>query len=423
MDRHQAIEFLKNRPYKFGHMLGFTKLSEIHNRWIVDMLLGKEDKTLQASRNTYKTTCVSIALALIILLLPKQRTAFFRKTDTDVKEIIAQVKKILKDPHTQYFAQVIYGVNLRLVTENATEISTNLVADIKGTAQLSAFGIGASVTGKHYDRIFTDDIVNISDRKSKADREATKLFYQELQNIKNRGGRIYNTGTPWHEDDAFKLMPAPEKYDCYHPDIAALFEPGEIEYRKENMLPSLFAANYELRFVASEMVIFREAKTGADRKLIHGGTSFLDSAFYGDDSTAWCVVRRVEGKFYVLGKIRRKHVEDCYADIITTYEDASSQKLYTEDNADKGYVAKDLRGAGLRATTYHEAQNKYIKIVTFLKAAWPDVIFVEGTDEEFIQQILDYNEDAEHDDAPDVLASAIRKIGKKDSDKYQPLYM
>ena len=36
-----------------------------------------------------------------------------------------------------------------------------------------------------------------------------------------------------------------------------------------------------------------------------------------------------------------------------------------------------------------------------------------GTDEEYINQICDYNENAEHDDAPDSLASVIRILQKK----------
>ena len=88
MTRKQAIDFLINHPIKFAHMLGFTKLDDVHSRWIIDMVRGKDDKTLQASRGTYKTTCVSIALALVIILLPNKRTMFMRKTDTDVKEVI-----------------------------------------------------------------------------------------------------------------------------------------------------------------------------------------------------------------------------------------------------------------------------------------------------------------------------------------------
>lgn len=50
MTRQQAIEFLKNNPAKFAKMLGFKKLGQIHNKWIINMVRGKSDQTLQASR-------------------------------------------------------------------------------------------------------------------------------------------------------------------------------------------------------------------------------------------------------------------------------------------------------------------------------------------------------------------------------------
>lgn len=50
MVRKEAVEFLLNSPYKFGHLVGFAKLTELHNQWLVDMVRGKEDKTLQAHR-------------------------------------------------------------------------------------------------------------------------------------------------------------------------------------------------------------------------------------------------------------------------------------------------------------------------------------------------------------------------------------
>lgn len=50
MMRRDAVNFLVSKPYKFGHLLGFTKLTELHNKWIIDMIKGKEDKTLQAHR-------------------------------------------------------------------------------------------------------------------------------------------------------------------------------------------------------------------------------------------------------------------------------------------------------------------------------------------------------------------------------------
>lgn len=424
MTRDQALEFLLNRPVDYAKMLGFNKLGSLHNNWIVDMVRGTEDRTLQASRGTYKTTCVSVSLALILILLPNYRSMFQRKTDADVKEVIKQVQKILNDDHTWYFVQTIYGVNLRLTVASATEVSTNLTNDVRGTNQLVGMGTNSSITGKHFDRIFTDDIVNVQDRISKAERERTKLVYQELQNIKNRGGRIYNTGTPWHAEDCFSIMPKAVKYDCYNPEIKKIITPAELADIKDRMVPSLFAANYELRFVASEDVIFTDPFIGADPANVQQGIMHLDAAFYGEDYTAWGIMKKAGGKYYLYGRMRRKHVEECYSDIVADYEKFMCGKLYTEDNADKGFVARDLRKLGVRTSRYTESQNKYLKIVTYLKAIWKDLVFVQGTDEEYIDQICDYYEDAEHDDAPDDAASLARLLYRRtdSNDNYTPIF-
>lgn len=420
MTRQQAIDFLLTSPVRFAHMIGFDKLVDLHNDWIVDMVRGREDKTLQGHRGSYKTTCLSIALALLIVMLPNKRVLFMRKTDDDVKEVIKQVKKILEDGHTRYFVQCIYGVDLRFTVASANEISTNLTTDVRGTSQLFGMGIGSSLTGKHFDRIFTDDIVNLKDRISKAERDHTKSVYQELQNIKNRGGRIYNTGTPWHKDDCFTLMPNPEKWDYKR---TGLISAEEIEEIRQRMTASLFAANYDLRHIAAEDVIFLDPTTSGDPAMVEQGTMHVDSAFYGEDYTAWTIMRKQGDKYYVYGKMRRKHVEDCYTEILEDYSRFMCDKIYNENNADKGMVGRDLRNLGAKVVLYAEHQNKYIKIVTYLKAIWKDVIFVNGTDNEYLNQICDYSENAEHDDAPDSVASLARLLyKKKDENAYIPIW-
>ena len=410
MTREQAVNFLLTSPYKLGHMLGFTKLTDLHNAWILDMLKGEGDRTLQAHRASYKTTCVSIALALIIILLPNKRTLFLRKTDADIKEIIKQVQKILKDPHTQYFVQCIYGVNLKLTVENATEINTNLTTDIRGTSQLVGMGCGSSITGKHFDRIFTDDIVNVNDRVSKAERDRTKLVYQELQNIKNRDGRIFNTGTPWHKDDCFAIMPEAEKFDCYS---TGLISDEQLEVIKKSMTRSLFAANYELRHIAAEDVIFQNPQTGADPSEVEQGECHIDAAYGGEDYTAFTICKKKDGKYYVYGRCWRKHIDDVQDEIISLRKAFNAGRIHCENNGDKGYLGKALRQKGERVNIYRENMNKFLKITSYLKAEWENVVFVAGTDKEYIDQICDYNENAEHDDAADSLASIVRILWKR----------
>lgn len=416
MTRTQAAELLIHNPIAFGHAVGFDKLGTLHNAWIQDMVRGSEDKTLQAHRGSYKTTCVSIALAEIIVLLPNLKTLFMRKTDADVKEVVRQVRNLLLSPYMEALCEKIHGKPLILTTVSATEISTNLAADNKGTSQLVACGVNGSLTGKHFDRIFTDDIVNVQDRISRAERDHTKTIYQELQNIRNRGGRIFNTGTPWHKEDAFSMMPNIEKHDCYS---TGLISGDELQTIKSSMTSSLFAANYELRHIASDDVIFDTPQMGAESCLAEQGICHIDAAYGGDDYTAFTIARKKGATYYLYGRLWHKHVDNCMDEIIRLRKSFNAGEIYCETNADKGYLAKALRAKGERAVTYHENMNKFLKITSYLKAEWRNVVFVAGTDDAYIDQIRDYNENVEHDDAPDSAASIVKRLwNKRDSSDY-----
>lgn len=337
-----------------------------------------------------------------------------RKTDDDVKEIISQVRKILESPQTQVLVQAIYGISLKLVVSNATELSTNLVTDAKGSSQLVAISLGGSLTGRHFDIIFDDDIINVKDRISRAEREKTKIIYQELRNVLNRGGKMVNTLTTWHKEDASILMAEPHIFTWKD---TGLISEEEIESIRESMSPSLFAANYELRHIAAEDVIFEKANVGADiSNVLNANFCHIDAAYGGEDYTAFTICKKHNGKYYVYGRLWQKAIDEVEDQIIEDRKRLLAGKIYCETNADKGYLAKALREKGERVITYAETMNKYIKIVTHLKADWKDVIFVQGTDQEYIDQILDYNEYAEHDDAPDSLACMIRILHPRKDD-------
>lgn len=421
MTRSDAVNFLLKNPYKLGHMLGFTLLTELHNQWIIDMVRGTEDETLQAHRGSYKTTCVSLAIAILMILLPKKKIMFMRKTDADTKEIVSQVRKILESPQVQYFVSVIYNTDLRLLTATYTNITTNLNYEPKGTAQLSAMGVNGSLTGKHFDIIFTDDIVNVEDRISRAEREHTKLVYQELQNIKNRGGRIFNSGTPWHKEDAFTLMPNIIQYDCYSTN---LITEEDLAALKQSMTASLFAANYELKHIADEDVLFDNPVTDGDPAMAEQGRCHIDAAYGGGDYTAFTICRKYEGKYYVFGKLWHRHVDDVEDEIIRLRKAFNAGRIACETNGDKGYLSKSLRSKGELTAPYAEKMNKFLKITTYLKSEWRNVVFVKGTDPEYINQVCDYNENAEHDDAPDSLSCMIRLLWnqKGEESQYKSLF-
>lgn len=408
------VRAIREDPSRLAPALGFDLLNHMHSDWMRDMVFGTEDRTLQAHRGSYKTTCVSLSLWLLMILRPNARIAFFRKTDSDVKEVIMQVQKMFQTDVSLYVSQGIWGIPARMTVANYSEISTNLTNDPRGSAQLSGLGIGGSITGKHYDLIFTDDIVNVRDRVSRAERERTKTAFMELQNLRNRGGRIFNTGTPWHVDDCFSIMPKAQRYDCR---ATGLMTDEQISEVRSHMTPSLFAANYELRHIPSDDVIFTSPRTGAPIEKVMGGECHVDAAYHGDDFTAFSAQAVVDGTRYVYGRMWRKHIDDVMPVIAAEIQRLNLGRMFMETNSDKGYSARAFKGLGVRVVPYPETMNKYMKIVTHLKAAWPDVVFCEGTDQDYINQICDYTEDSEHDDAPDSLASLVQR-GKNSTAKY-----
>ena len=63
MTTAEAVELLRDSPIKIGWAVGFKDLTvKMHNQWMREMITARGDKTLQAHRGSYKTTCVSIAL-------------------------------------------------------------------------------------------------------------------------------------------------------------------------------------------------------------------------------------------------------------------------------------------------------------------------------------------------------------------------
>lgn len=417
MDREDLKKLLKEQPYKIGHFVGFKDLTELHNAWLKSFLYSKENQTLLAHRGSYKTTDLSLFLAIHPIIHPNQNIIFFRKTDTDVIEVIKQSEKILQSGCMQHIVKILYGTNLEFTKFTDSEFCTNLCTSARGVSQVLGLGIGTSITGKHADIVVTDDIVNLKDRISRAERERTKIQYMELQNICNRGGRFINTGTPWHKEDAISIMPNVKRYDCYS---TGLITREKLEQLRQSMSDSLFAANYELKHIADKDAMFKNPKFTDEKELIYGGLSHIDAAYDGADGTAFTILNRLkDGRIIGFGKRWDKHVDDCLNDIGIYHKLLRAGSISCEKNADKGYLAKELRGLGYHVNPYSESMNKFVKISTYLRSNWGNITWLEDTDPEYINEILDYNEFAEHDDSPDSAASLIRKMETRP--KYNPV--
>lgn len=404
------LRWLRQNPAEAGRRCGFDRLTDgVHGQWLRRMLDGTGDFTLQAHRGSYKSTCLSVAIAVLMLTEPEKKLLFLRKTDRDVTEMVRQVRGLLEHPFLAEGAAAAYGGPVS-VKGNACELTLSCHLSPSGAVQLRGQGIGASLTGKHADCIFTDDIVNLLDRASAMERRHTRDVYQELQNIRKPGGRIINTGTPWHRDDAFALMPEPEKWPW---DRTGLISAEQADRLRAAMSPSLFAANYELRHIAQEEALFpTEPPLFDESRRLWDGIAHLDAAYGGGDYTALTCARMDGDEVLLWGRLYPGHVNDHLEEIIAACAELRCGPVHLETNGDRGYLAAELRRRGVAVRAYNEHMNKRIKIAVWLRQCWPQVRFLRSGDRAYLDQILAYTEDAEHDDAPDSAACACRILGR-----------
>mgnify|MGYP002523721003 CR=1 FL=1 len=535
------LDRIKNESHRIAHLVGYDRFTELHAKWLHNMITEKDIYVLKAHRGSFKSSVVTLFIALLIICKPNKTIIFMRKTDNDVKEIVEKVSKILHTPQFQAFSQILYGHGYNFTKDTAFEINTTLKSDLGGKSQLLALGSSGSLTGKHSDYIIVDDLCfvantqittingdkniqdikvgdkvltsdgyqevirisqrqaevicnvglcgtpnhpvyskidncykdlkdikenetvklndkqyecqnltgvqtvynievanthnyyangilvhncNIKDRASHAERERIKSVWMELQNVRNRNGVSIVLGTTWHKSDVFSLMPPADVYTCYD---TGLMSQKEIDALKKTMTPALFAANYELKFIANEDAIFtdirylkpsdmteQEIKDGVKPKdLLDGCVAHLDASYGGDDTTALTLMKKLsDGRIIAFGKIWDKHVKHCMNDITMLCNFYNYRTLWMETNGDKGYLAKEFRDRGMKVMTYHEKMNKDVKIQTYLYGAWQDIYWLEETDPNYVNQIMDYTENAEIVDAPDSGACACRLLNK-----------
>ena len=176
-----VLRWMREHPAQVGRWCGFERLTdELHGSWMREMISGTEDMTLLAHRGSYKTTCLSVALAILVATEPMRNIIFVRKSDDAAKEIIRQVHKIILSEPYRYLTQRAYGDPygpVSILGASSTSITTDVYAAAKGAEQLLGIGTGGAITGKHADIVITDDIVtidNVDEFLVKAEEEAAK---------------------------------------------------------------------------------------------------------------------------------------------------------------------------------------------------------------------------------------------------------
>lgn len=427
-EERQMLAQLRAEPHRLGWLMGKTKLRKLHSEWVHHVWHPTESRCLQAHRGSYKSTgIVEVGVIWWLLFHPDDRIAICRKTKTDAVQAISVFRNAMRLPEIRELFKIAHGSYPEFTVDQADHVAWSFKSTMTREGNIDGYGVDSVLTGKHYDIIICDDIVGREDRYSMAARETTKRFLEELRtNIVDPGKPVHHIGTPWHIDDAWGYPkregdpwkgPKPKIYDCFQTGILT---PEQIKEKQDTSTPSLFAANYLLKHQADDSALFANPtmvpwwEYGLDGQ-IH---AHLDAAFGGDCTSALTIAQRLPtGEIQVFGKVYPGHISNHYQDIVKQLSAYRVSRFHMEDNADKGFTMRDLStltrtyGTGPMLYSYHEGQNKEMKISTVLKQAWSKLRFTDATDADYMGQVTEWTPESTLQDAPDSLASLIRQAG------------
>lgn len=407
-----ARQIIRN-PHILGRYLGYKDLTPLHSEWIKYIWRSNKHVSLQAHRGSYKTTSIIVVGSIANMMFNwNDRTAIIRKDFTSASDVVKVISRHIQSDRFQALFHGIFGIYPRIVIDSLIKLEWNLKDTKTPEGNVMPFGIGGSITGKHFDHILCDDIITIRDRLSKAERNAVDEFVREVvANVIDPGKFVKFSGTPWHKQDTWRLLPTPLVFDIYTTGLKA-FTPERIEEIKKFTTRSLFAANYELKHVASDDVIFSEPTMTDVWDMTLPTYGHIDAKYQGDHTGAFTIMSpKPDGRIQAIGFIFYDHINREYANLVSKWNRYRCGTTYLELNADKGYAARDLSALGMVTKAYDETENKHVKILQNLKKAWDLIDWHEDTDPEYLSQILDYVEGQKPDDCPDSAASCIRQAG------------
>jgi len=414
----EGINLIAEQPHLFGQILGMDKLSDIHSEWIRYIWDSNTPRALQAFRGSFKTTSICTLGAIRWLLFnPNDRIAIVRKHFGNAAEVVNAVASAMDLPQTQEAFRFRHGDYARFKVKRDGKLTFNFKKRVTPEPSVLALGIDGEFTGKHFDKIVADDFVTLRDRTSKAERRNTKMVVMELAtNIIDPGKGSAWIGTPWHRDDAWRVVNSFCPIAKYSVGKFGYIVGDEwIEKKRKMTTPALFAANYDLNLISDKSLMFQDPVWPRKWDFsVRNAVAQLDTAFDGDHYCALTIVaptRREEGKqiYQAVGFTYPGNIEDWEAQIEKYCRKYRVKYIHVETNADKGTSAKRLKARGLVVKPYSEGMNKHVKIGLHLYPVWPYIEWDGDTDDEYMNQILDYREGSEPDDAPDSAAALFRE--------------
>lgn len=404
----------------------------------------KTIRILQVYRTAGKTNIATIlGIAWAILIKPNISIGLYTKRIDLALAILNEIGS--------YLARKEYVDIFNEIYE--TKYETLLTTDKVGTKQMkmdlftkrgkdptiTAMAVEKTVTGAHFDLIVCDDIVSSEEATSLIQRETTNNLVKDLiGNICVPSGGCVFIGTPHHKADAyqeldnslsggktkyfefqFRKYPAgtlskdtPERLQAMYEQAMTLG--GELFWSQHYLLKILDNNQVEPFVNINRGEIIHNRGYENTRKVI----AAIDPAYAGIDNTAVTILFTLKStdKIYILGKLWLESALTVVPDIVNFLLLYKVSKVYIENNKDEGYLIDSVkreylrRGERVGVEAVRNTASKSTRIYGAISPRLDDLFLLpKESDKEFIRQIVEWNMDANIDDAPDALALGLKE--------------
>lgn len=187
-----------------------NRLDPVFHGWLAGKLQPNVDRLILVPRGHMKSTFMKIKVVQLILQNPMIRIGLFSRTASLVEEQLADIKRLLSTPLLRrYFPDLLPEPGLNYKNWDRSTLNQLTVrrspdwGRIPQEEQIEAWGMGATITGRHYDVIMLDDILNEQSVSTLEQIMKVRDYYSYLQAIKEPDGFEQIVGTRYHYADLY----------------------------------------------------------------------------------------------------------------------------------------------------------------------------------------------------------------------------
>lgn len=271
---------------------------------------------------------------------------------------------------------------------------------------VEAVTIKTSLRGRHPKRILMDDPVTEED-VSAAMRKTVKRKYDEAYKLcKN----LIIIGQPAHAADLYaELRPMLKKLEVPHGTIPEL-DADLAAMKLAGVDPISIEMSYHLRIPYEGTMPFGKIKY-IDKMPAGDSVCFIDPSD-GGDYTAITICRGLMDGLAIYGKVWKRAWYHCVPEMQQIFKDRKVQRVAFETNATGSQPIGQLRQVlgNIGVVGIHSDTNKHAAIMA--AGSYAHMIHLSReSDRTYTEQVVNYEIDADFDDAPDSLARCLIWLG------------